>query len=293
MKLKVIVFTLIAVLAASVCFGAEGYKLKMNRKAGTRYTYKAKDDFNLKSATAYNRSLLDQPYELKADSMIYERPLSVDKYGNAKLKSYVDFKKVEINDRNQPLKTSGDYQVAIFSPRNEYKSVVQTSIQGVVKDYDGTNKSKYPVFVSYLDMASAILVLPKDEVQIGEKWYPETLELENNGYIKSEFAITQVKEDEGEVLAYIHGQANAVVDVASAVRFFRKVIPADLISKRYTGTAQINFSDINVVFSVTKGIVKKLELDSAVNMTITDPSNGMTITAYLEADQEKEFVSQS
>ncbi|MBR4749773.1 MAG: hypothetical protein IK083_09430 [Abditibacteriota bacterium] len=293
MKLKVIAFTLMVMLAAAACFAADGYKLKMDLKSGVRYTYKAEDDFKLKSATAYNRSLLDQPYELEAESLIYEKPLSVDKYGNAKLKSFVEFKKVEINDRHQPLKTSGDYQVAIFSPRNEYKSVVQTSIQGTVKDYDGTNKSKYPVFVSYLDMASAILVLPKDEVQIGEKWYPETIQLDNNGYIKSEFAITQVKERDGEILAYIHGQANAVVDVVSAVRFFRKVIPADLISKRYTGTAQINFTDIDVVFSVTKGVVRKLELDSVVNMTITDPSNGMTINAYLEADQEKSFVSQS
>ncbi|MBP5273318.1 MAG: hypothetical protein ILO36_00060 [Abditibacteriota bacterium] len=292
MKTKIIALLLVAAFAAGACFAAGGYTLKSGYKANTRYTYKTDDEFKLTSAMSFGRNLLDQVYELEVKSTLYERPLSVDKYGNVKLKSYAEINRIELNDVFQTVRQNGDFQVAVFSPLNQYKNIVQTSIDGAVKNYEGS-EAKYPVFVHYSDMIYASFVLPKNEVQLGETWIPEPIKLDKNGYIKSEFAITQIKNKNGETIANIHGTSNAVVDVESAVRFFGRVLPRDLLtkSKRYTGQAQIQVTDFEVEFSLTKGIIRELDVNSYVNLTITDSSSGATINAVIEADMDRELKS--
>lgn len=288
MIMKKLIFLAVLMLGLSSIILAEPVSMEFKYKKNVRNTYSLEDSITLKDIQAFGQSTIDRTHELKVKSDIFERAIELEKAGAAQVKSVVKIKNVYVDGASEPFSEVNDYQTAIFDNRGKMVRMIESCDNGFKKTFD--EKAKVVAYRKFTDLLNAVFILPEKPIEVGASWAPEPLTIANNKISKSEFTLKKTETKDNEELAYISGSSTVDLDLKDAIEYFKNVLPNVIAYQNLQGTAKITTKKNDIIFSITKGIIKSNEVETDVNMEVLDTNSGMTFNVTLGTKSKMELT---
>jgi len=286
--MKKLLFITVLMLIFSTSIFAEPINMEFKYKKNIRNSYSLEDSITLNSVQAFGQSMIDRTYELKVKSDIFERATELEKAGGAQVKSVVKINNVYVDGKSESFGDPNDYQVAAFDNKGKMIRMVESSDNGFVRKFD--EKTKPIIYRKFTDLLNALFILPDKPIEVGESWSPEPITIANNKISKSEFTLKKIETKDKEELAYISGTTTVEMDLKDALDYFKNVIPNILAYHNLQGTAKITTTKNDIVFSITKGLIKSNDIETSVAMDVMEIGSGMTFNVSLSTKSKLELT---